>query len=419
MSDLLASGGSHNKPHRTHQAPDTRTGDEGSSKRNIQRKAHKQGSAHAGGGGHGQKGKWDPTDDGSLGVVKLMPGDPNYVSEEEEENYVLVSDSAIISPTNGQGGRASRQAPMLGLSEFKQRLSTIFEEYFLSEDVQEALRSIGELKSAAYHYEVVKRGINMSLDKRDHERELVSKLLSEAYPQVLDSQEIGKGFQRLFEMIDDIQLDAPAARPLVASFLARAVVDEILPPSFLRDPTIAGLGGDIVEGARRLLSRDHVLSRVERVWGPGDGRSVQELKVAIDQLLEEYLMSRQMDEAIQCVRDLNCAHFHHEIVKRAVKQAIDKGEQDCTAMSSLLAQLHSLEVISTAQVVMGFDRLYELVPDLLLDMPTAESLLDKFVKQAQQDGCLPQDYVKPPPAPPKPVRELDEVEAEPSGDVEA
>ena len=59
------------------------------------------------------------------------------------------------------------------------------------------------------------------------------------------------------------------------------------------DPVIVRLGGEMVDGARRLLSRDHVLSRLERVWGPGDGRSVHELKVAIDQLLDEYLLSRQ------------------------------------------------------------------------------------------------------------------------------
>lgn len=43
------------------------------------------------------------------------------------------------------------------------------QEYFLSEDVSEVLRSIKELKSPAYHYEIVKRGINMSLDAKDHE----------------------------------------------------------------------------------------------------------------------------------------------------------------------------------------------------------------------------------------------------------
>eukprot|EP00953_Heterococcus_sp_UTEX-ZZ885_P024473 13384-Heterococcus_DN1.PRE.2 len=188
-------------------------------------------------------------------------------------------------------------------------------------------------------------------------------------------------------MIDDLQLDAPAARPLAASFLARAVVDEILPPSFLRDPIMARLGGersDIVDGARRLLSRDHVISRLERVWGPGDGRPVEELKVAIDQLLVEYLLSRQLDEAAQCVKELNCPHFHHEIVKRAVQQAIDKSEQDCTAMSSLLAYLHTSEVISSAQVSVGFDRLWESVTDLSLDMPHAPELLEKFTQQAIQ-----------------------------------
>lgn len=41
------------------------------------------------------------------------------------------------------------------------------------------------------------------------QRELVSKLLSEAYPDVLSSREVCKGFERLFENIDDIQLDAP------------------------------------------------------------------------------------------------------------------------------------------------------------------------------------------------------------------
>ena len=44
----------------------------------------------------------------------------------------------------------------------------------------------------------------MSFDKSDKERELVSQLLSCAYPNVLSTSTIGKGFERLFETIDDI-----------------------------------------------------------------------------------------------------------------------------------------------------------------------------------------------------------------------
>ncbi|CAM9227575.1 unnamed protein product [Choristocarpus tenellus] len=250
----------------------------------------------------------------------------------------------------------------------------------------------------------------MSLDRRDHERELVSKLLSDAYPEVLSSREVCKGFERLFEMIDDIQLDAPNARTLVASFLARAVADEILPPSVLRNAAFLSLGGEIVKGARRMLSRDHVLSRLERVWGPGDGRPVEELKVAIDQLLVEYLQSKQLDEAATCVKELDCSHFHHEIVKRAVKAALDESDDDRTAMSSLLAYLNLNEVISGKQIKKGFDRLYQIVDDLILDTPTARVLLDKFTEQAITDGCLPDDY--------KPtVGEASEAEANGEGDV--
>lgn len=49
------------------------------------------------------------------------------------------------------------------------RLTCRSQEYFLSEDVGEVLRSVRELESPAYHFEIVKRGINMSIDARDHE----------------------------------------------------------------------------------------------------------------------------------------------------------------------------------------------------------------------------------------------------------
>ncbi len=62
-----------------------------------------------------------------------------------------------------------------------------------------------------------------SFASQDHERELVSKLMSTAYPNILTSSQIGKGFQRLFEIVDDIQIDAPAARQMIAAFLARCV----------------------------------------------------------------------------------------------------------------------------------------------------------------------------------------------------
>lgn len=106
-------------------------------------------------------------------------------------------------------------------------------------------------------------------------------------------------------------MDVPQAKQFLAQFLARAVVDEILPPSFLMDTTVEVYGGEIVEKAKMLLSRKHGVARLERVWGPGDGRPVKELKKEIKMILEEYLHSGVKAEAARCVRALNASHFHH------------------------------------------------------------------------------------------------------------
>jgi hypothetical protein len=48
----------------------------------------------------------------------------------------------------------------------------------------------------------------------------------------------GKGFEQLFETIDDVAIDVHDARGLASKFLARAVADEVLPPVFLTDPLV-------------------------------------------------------------------------------------------------------------------------------------------------------------------------------------
>ena len=42
-----------------------------------------------------------------------------------------------------------------------------------------------------------------------------------------------KGFLNLVYSVDDLKIDVPEAPDLVATFIARAVVDDILPPAFV------------------------------------------------------------------------------------------------------------------------------------------------------------------------------------------
>ena len=61
----------------------------------------------------------------------------------------------------------------------------------------------------------------MSLDKGDRERELVSRLFCALFPDILSSNTIGKGFERLFEIADEIEKDVPLRKTrFLSSWLA-------------------------------------------------------------------------------------------------------------------------------------------------------------------------------------------------------
>lgn len=367
-------------------------------------KGHR-GAAKKGGGGGAFT--WGKPGDELTPESKIEKGDPNYDSQEDDPNIVLVSTEeqmvrqALRSgvPVTRHGSfmdndydpytSFQRKAPKVSLTEFKQRAIKITDEYLVSEEQGEFITAIKELQSPMLHYELVRRMITLAMERKERERELISLILTEMRGQgILSIEQCGKGFERLFEIVDDVVLDVPNARKFIAQFLARAVADEVLPPAFLSDPLIEGMGGEIVEQAKVLLSIKHGLVRLERVWGPSDGSSVEVLKEEIKMMLEEFLSSSDMDEVCVCVKRLNVPHFHHEIIKRAIVIAMDKKDREKAMMSSLFAEMYAREIISAQQMTLGFQRLYEALPDLELDTPGATKILEIFATQALKDGCL-------------------------------
>lgn len=111
------------------------------------------------------------------------------------------------------------------------------------------------------------------MDLHDRERELASNLLPRLYPNVITHNKIIEGFTALLERIEDLKLDIPSAPEYLSAFLARAVVDDLLPPAFLSsDSADVELAKEVlvkVSGGRgtnkgiedRFLARLTVLSR--------------------------------------------------------------------------------------------------------------------------------------------------------------
>ena len=81
-----------------------------------------------------------------------------------------------------------------------------------------------------------------------------------------------QGFVALLEDFDELVLDVPEAVPLMALFVSRAIVDEILPPSFVA--RITPPAGSHLEKMKSLCAghlRDgtHSAERLLRCWGSG------------------------------------------------------------------------------------------------------------------------------------------------------
>ncbi|KAK9072372.1 hypothetical protein SSX86_008806 [Deinandra increscens subsp. villosa] len=327
-----------------------------------------------GGGGKGTWGKLLDTD----GDTHIDRNDPNYDSGEEP--YQLVG-SAVSDP----------------LDEYKRKVASIIDEYFTTGDVDLASSELRELGSSEYHPYFIKRLVSMAMDRHDKEKEMTSVLLSALYSDVISSTQIKQGFFMLLESADDLAVDILDTVEILALFIARAVVDDILPPAFVtrakKSLPESSKGLQVLQTAEKsYLSAPHHAELVERRWGGSTHISVEEVKKKISDLLREYAESGDTSEACRCIRQLGVAFFHHEVVKRALVLAMEIRASEPLILK-LLKEASEEGLISSSQMVKGFARLRESLDDLALDIPSAKSLFKSLVQLAVTDNWLDSSFV--------------------------
>lgn len=328
--------------------------------------------------GAGGKGTWGKLLDID-GEAHLDRNDPNYDSGEEP--YQLVG-TTVSDP----------------LDDYKKAVVSIIEEYFTNGVVEVAVSDLRDLGSSEYHPYFVKRLVSMAMDRHDKEKEMASVLLSALYADVISPSQISQGFILLLESADDLSVDIPDAANVLALFVARAVVDEVLPPAFiLRVQKIlpeSSKGLQAVQIAEKsYLSAPHHAELVERKWGGSTHLTVEEVKKKIAELLREYVESGDALEACRCIRELGVSFFHHEVVKRALVLAMEIRSAEPFIMK-LLKEASEEGLISTSQMMKGFYRVEESLDDLSLDIPSARSLFNSLVPRAISEGWLDPSFSK-------------------------
>jgi len=255
---------------------------------------------------------------------------------------------------------------------------------------------------------------------------MTSVLISDLYGRCLIASDYEHGFDMLLNNLPDLILDTPEAPHLLANFLARAVADDCLPPKYVHQlaqngigcankngehngnnghahpPAIAGK--EINEYAQQALnyaeghlSMPNGWAHLDNVWGVAGGlRPVQNITKQMELLLKEYLLSRDIQEAQRCIIALEVPHFHHELVYEIVIMMLEakanEGIED--AMAKLLKSLEQSCVCTMEMIEQGFQRVYEDLPDISLDIPLAYIILERFVQRCFGLNILSEKTVK-------------------------
>lgn len=330
--------------------------------------------------GAGGKGTWGKILDNKYPTA-LDKNDPNYDTADELENFQLMEAS-----------------PVLSYKECVPIFQPVILEYFQHGDLKELRAALDRVPCEYDHSFLAVLAINLSMDKKDSERELVSLLVSDLFPTYLSEQNLEDAFRKVFRCLDDAKLDCPDAIEITAKFLARAVADDCVPPSFVSkhlDHT-APLARDAVRQADVLLHLNHGYARLDQVWGTNGGRrTVKMLTKNIILLLEEYLLSEDLTEVERCIRELDVPHFHHEIVYEAIYICININKDRQTGLlCHLLQYLYQSGIVTSDQMAAGFSRVLSNIQDILLDVPNAPALLDNFVGLSLKAGFVKPEFGK-------------------------
>ncbi|XP_049427597.1 programmed cell death protein 4a isoform X2 [Epinephelus fuscoguttatus] len=326
-------------------------------------------------GGAGGKGVW-----GAAGMV--------YEDEEPDMRDPNYDESA-------QGDTVyATVVPEIDEKELENMVNPIVQEYFEHGDTREVQMLLKELNLGQHKYEFSSLAVSLSLEGKASHRELTSRLLSDLSGKVLSQSEMARAFDKILKELPDLILDTPEAPQMLGQFVARAIADHVLPMSFLdcyKGKVDCEHARVALDRAEVLLTMKREMVRLDNVWGVGGGqRPVKHLVKEMNLLLKEYLISGDVAEAEHCLRDLEVPHFHHELVYEAVVMVLESKEEATASrvMIKLLQSFWKTGLITVDQMNRGFQRVYDELPEISLDVPHAHSIMETFVDLCYQEAVI-------------------------------
>lgn len=327
------------------------------------------------------------------------------IKKEEEDNLILFENGMVKMP----------------LKQYKQLIYPIINEYFVSNDVDELINSLEEINEPHYIYEFIEKLITISLDYNNKEKELVSTLLSNFYPDIFSMYNISKAFEILIKKMKRIQLDFPNIEEILIKYISRCIVDEVLSPSFLLDPNIIKLNRSLNKKIRNFLTQKFIIKKCENIWNvennPENLNNLSHINKIIDNYYIEYFLINDVNDLVANIKELNMVYYLHEIVKRGIVIAISRNYRKSnlinknnksestdsipTSTNANEGEIHLLieffkrltteNYLTEYQLKKGLEKVLDKLNDMVLDSPYCKEIFVILLKKLKSEKILEQE----------------------------
>lgn len=338
-------------------------------------------------GGAGGKGVWGKPGSEIFEEMEEDQDDPNFDLDAFNSRHNIELKEVVLELTD---------------EEFAKKVVPIILEYYEHGDTHEVAQSLDDIMTAERRPLVTKIAVEMAFEHKQSQREMTSVLISDLYGRTITSRDICKGFDMLLQNMPDLILDTPEAPHILCNFVARAVADDCIPPKYAYDVdkeekvSLSQQARDALVRANTLLSMHQGWGHLDDVWGVGGAlRPVQTITRQMAMLLKEYLLSRDLEEAQRSIKELEVPHFNHELIYEAIVMTLEAlNEPTEEAFCALFKSLDDTCIVTPEQMEQGFRRVYDDMTDIVLDIPLAYSILDRFVQRCQRAGFLNDAVIK-------------------------
>jgi len=122
-------------------------------------------------------------------------------------------------------------------------------------------------------------------------------------------------------------------------------------------------------------------------------RDLAQFKKKVRTACDEYIVALDAKDFIKNVQGLEFSLYHQDLPAILIKYSMDRSDTDRQHISSLLHTMVKENLVTPAQMTMGFRKVFNEIDELCVDAPNVRVILFEFVGHGRAAGYLDSDAV--------------------------